>query len=115
MTVPAGCRTVACARSPGLSSAHQRAASCLACASQEEANQTTTRCASSPYCGCGWLPLGAGSGRITPDAVSSAQSGGRTRPFPVRCRVSATAPFASWRHRGLPVSAAMPFIAVSDQ
>src|SRR5215472_9343018 len=54
-----------------LSSAHQRPASCRARGSHDAANQTTVRWASSPYWVCGWLPLGAGSARISPDAVSS--------------------------------------------
>ena len=94
---------------------HQRAASARAWGLQEAANQATDRCASRPYCVWGWLPSGAGSGRNAPAAVSSAQSGGSSRPFWVRLRVRLTAPAAMARHSARPVSCASPSMAVRDQ
>jgi hypothetical protein len=53
-TVPSRRRVRACARSPGCSSGHQRAASAVARGSQESANQAMVRWASGRYCAWGW-------------------------------------------------------------
>jgi hypothetical protein len=75
----------------------------------------TVRWASSPYCACGTAPFGAGSGRNCPAAVSSAQSGGSSRPPWVNRRVSDTAAAARRCHLVSPVSVASPRSAGKDQ
>ncbi len=115
MTAPLTPSASARERARDLSSGHQRAASALACASQEAANQMTVLAASGPYCTRGSLPSGAGSGWAAPAESSLAQSGGRSLPFLLSWPVRVTALTARRCHTLLPVSRARLSIAGSDQ